>query len=200
MYAAGCACILTVQAYIIIFVYMCMHCTYVFNTMATYMHTYICILNIHVDTYIGTCIYLHDLRSYTVYVCSVYCLLFLGTFTCSITTPKLITNALDISCKLLETLRRISATITCTNCTYFQPITITGDSPIVVSDLIAGQYTIEITIADSTEINDTIVETIIVSDNDKFFNSTVVKTITESNKCTSSPTNGPVCASMYVHM
>ena len=88
--------------------------------------------------------------------------------------------------------------MTCTNCTYFQPITITGDSPIVVSDLITGQYTIEITIADSTEINDTIVEMITVSDNNKSINSTVVKIITESNKCTSSPTNGPDSASTYV--
>ena len=127
-------------------------------------------------------------------------MLFLGTFTCSITTPKLITNALNISCKLLETLRRISATITCTNCKYFQSITITGDSPIVVSDLIAGQYTVEITIADSTEINDTIIEMITVLDNDKSISSTAVKIITESDKCTSSPTNGPVSASMYVDM
>ena len=73
-------------------------------------------------------------------------------------------NTFEISCELLKTLRRISATITCTKC---QPITIKGDSPVIVSDLIAGQYTIEMTIADSTEINDTIVEIITVSDNDK---------------------------------
>ena len=73
-------------------------------------------------------------------------------------------NTFEISCELLKTLRRISATITCTKC---QPITIIGDSPIIVSDLIAGQYTIEMAIADSTEIDDTILEIITVSDNDK---------------------------------
>ena len=128
-----------------------------------------------------------------------YCLLFLGTFICSITSPELIPNTLKISCELLETLRRISTTITCTNCTCFQPITIIGDSPIIVSNLIGGQYTIEMEIADSTEINDTIVEMILVSDNIPI-NSTVVKMITESNKCTSASTKGPTSESMYVHI
>ena len=53
-------------------------------------------------------------------------------------------------------------------------------------------------IADSTEINDTIVEMITVSDNDKPVNSTVIKIITESNKCATLPTNGPTCESTYV--
>ena len=103
-----------------------------------------------------------------------------------------------MSCELLKTLRRISVTVTCTNCMYFQPITIIGDSPIIISSLIAGQYTIEMAIADSTEINDTIVEIITVSDNDKPVNSTVIKTIAESNKCATLPTNGPICESTYV--
>ena len=107
-------------------------------------------------------------------------------------------NTLKMSCELLEMLRRISVTVTCTNCTYFQPITIIGDSPIIVSNLIAGQYTIEMTIADTAEINDTIVEIITVSDNSKSINSTIIKMITESNKCATLPTNGPTCESTYV--
>ena len=103
-------------------------------------------------------------------------------------------NNFEISCELLETLRRISATITCTKC---QPITITGDSPIIVSDLIAGQYTIEMKIADSAEINDTVVEIITVSDKDKSIssivvNSTIVDMITTSTSNVTifvSPTN-----------
>ena len=70
----------------------------------------------------------------------------------------------------------------------------------ILRDTYTGQYTIEITIADSTEINDTIVEMITVLDNDKSINTTAVKIIMESDKCTSSPTNGPVSASMYVDM
>ena len=97
----------------------------------------------------------------------------------------------------MKTLRRISATITCTKC---QPITIIGDSPIIVSNLIAGQYTIEMAIADSTEINDTIVEIIIVSDNDKLVNSTIFKMIEESDICTSAYTNDPISEGMYVHV
>ena len=115
-------------------------------------------------------------------------------------------NTLEISCELLETLRRISATIKCTNCTCFQPIAIIGDSPIIVSNLIAGQYTIEMSIADSTEINDTIVEIISVSDNDKpinstTVNSTIVDMITTSTSTVTtfvSPTNMPVNESTYV--
>ena len=42
-----------------------------------------------------------------------------------------------------------------------------GDSPVVVSDLVAGQYIVEMATADTTEINDAIVETITVSGNDK---------------------------------
>ena len=106
-------------------------------------------------------------------------------------------KTLEISCELLKALRRISATITCTKC---QPITIIGDSPIIVSDLIAGQYTIEMAIADSTEINDTIVEIITVSDNDKFVNSTIFKMIEESDICTSASTNDPISEGMYVHV
>ena len=127
-----------------------------------------------------------------------------GTFKCNITSPKLMANTLEISCELLETLRRISATITCTKC---QPITIIGDSPIIVSNLIAGQYTIEMAIADSTEINDTIVEIITVSDNDKPINSTTVNSIivdmiTSTSTVTVfvSPTNVPVNGSMCVYM
>ena len=113
------------------------------------------------------------------------------------------TNNFEISCELSETLRRISATITCSKC---RPITITGDSPIVVTDLIAGQYTIEITIADSTEINDTIVEMITVPDNNGLIssavvNSTIIDMITTSTSNTFvSPTNMPVNGSTYVYV
>ena len=187
------------------------HILFYIRSCYVYVCTYILIKHLgyilivlHLNIIVVQCMY----ASFMLHVCTyvninymiihrVYCLLFLGTFICSITSPELIANTLIISCELLETLRRISATITCTNCTYFQPITIIGDSPIVVSDLIAGQYTIEMAIADSTEVNDTIAEIISVSDN-KLINSTVVKMITESNKCTSVSTNGPISESMYV--
>ena len=128
------------------------------------------------------------------------------TFKCNITSPKLMANTLEISCELLETLRRISATITCTKC---QPITIIGDSPIIVSNLIAGQYTIEMSIADGTEINDTIVEIITVSDNDKPINSTTVNSTTVNSTIVDmistvtafvSSTNAPVNGSMCVYI
>ena len=110
------------------------------------------------------------------------------------------TSNFEISCELSETLRRISATITCTKC---RPITITGDSPIVVSDLIAGQYIIEMKIADSTEINDTIVEMITVSDNNRLISSAIVNSdmiTTSTSNIFVSPTNMPVNGSTYVYV
>ena len=89
-----------------------------------------------------------------------------------------ITNTIEISCELLEKLRRISVTVTYADCNC-QPITVIGDSPVVVSDLAAGQYIVEMAIGDTTEINDTIVETITVSGNDiPSISSTTVKMIT----------------------
>ena len=125
-----------------------------------------------------------------------------GTFKCSITSTKLMANTFEISCELLKTLRRIRATITCTKC---QPITIIGDSPIIVSNLIAEQYTVEMAIADSIEINDTIVEIISVSDNDKPVNSTIVDILTTSTSTVPmsvTPTNVhvPVNEGAYVYV
>ena len=112
----------------------------------------------------------------------------------------MVANTIKISCELLETLRRISVTLTYTNCTCSQPTTVIGDSPVTISDLVDGQYIVEMAIADATDINDTIVEIITVSDNDIPINSTIVKMITASNKCTSAlfvtPTNGPSGESM----
>ena len=127
--------------------------------------------------------------------------MFSGTIKCNIV--KLLTDTIEISCELLDILRRISVTVTCTNCTCYQPITVIGDSPIVVTNLVAGKYTVEMAVADATNINDTIVEIITVSDNDIPINSTIVKMITASDKCTSAmfvtPTNGPSSESMYVY-
>ena len=96
----------------------------------------------------------------------------------------LIANSIEISCELLKTLRRISVTVTYAHCSCRQPITVIGDSPVVVSDLVTGQYIVEMTIADTTEINDTIVETITVSGNDKpSMSNTIVKMITATDIC-----------------
>ena len=97
----------------------------------------------------------------------------------------LIANTIEISCKLLEKLRRISVTLTYAHCSCHQPITVIGDSPVVVSDLVAGQYIVEMAITDTTGINDTIVETITVSDVDKSYSMTNVKMITPTDTCTS---------------
>ena len=111
----------------------------------------------------------------------------LGVFECNITSPESITNTFEISCELLDTLRRISVAVTYADCNCCQPITVIGDSPVVVSDLVAGQYIVEIGIPDTAEINDTIVETITVSNDDKpSINSTTNdKMITQTDISTS---------------
>ena len=68
----------------------------------------------------------------------------------------------------------------CTNCACYQPITVIGDSPVVVSDLVVGQYIVEMAIADTTE-SDTIVDIITVSNSDIPINNTIVKMITASD-------------------
>ena len=94
-----------------------------------------------------------------------------------------ITNTIEISCELLEELRRITVTVTYADC-HCQPITVIGDSPVVISDLAAGQYIVEMAIADTTEINDTIVETITVSGNNKpSISSATVKMIATTDTC-----------------
>ena len=94
-----------------------------------------------------------------------------------------ITNTTEISCELLEKLRRITVTVTYADCSCYQPITVIGDSPVVVSDLVTGKYIVEMAIADTTEINYTIVETITVSANDKpSISSTTVKMITATTQ------------------
>ena len=110
-----------------------------------------------------------------------------GTFKCNVTSLKMIANTIEVSCELLETLRRISVTVVCIDCysSCPQPITVIGDSPVTVSDLVAGQYTVEMAIADATDINDTITEIITVSGNDISINSTTVQMITASNAYTS---------------
>ena len=97
----------------------------------------------------------------------------------------------------------MSLIITSTNCGCFKPITVVGDSPIAVSDLITGQYTVKMSIANATGVNNTIVEIITVSGNDNPINSTIVKTVTASDICTSAevvtPTNGLSSESMFVY-
>ena len=114
-----------------------------------------------------------------------------------------ITNTIEISCELLEKLRRISVAVTYADCNC-QPITVIGDSPVVISDLVTGQYIVEMAIADTTVINYTIVETITVSATNKpSISSTTVKMITATTQtstmhmaATPANTNEPSSESM----
>ena len=57
-------------------------------------------------------------------------------------------------------------TLMYTSCTSSQPVTIVGDSPLVNSNLIGGDYTIEVAVMGSDNIsdgNDEIVEIVTIS-------------------------------------
>ncbi|XP_065884884.1 uncharacterized protein [Dysidea avara] len=91
----------------------------------------------------------------------------IGTFllkACDITSPS--TGIISVSCQLLGSLEMIQVTLMYTSCTSSQPVTIVGDSPLVISNLIGGDYTIEVAVMDSNNIsdgNDEIVEMVTVS-------------------------------------
>ena len=115
---------------------------------------------------------------------SILSILLSGIFKCSITSLKLKVNTIQISCELLKELRRISVAVTYADCHCCQPITMIGDSPVVVSDLVAGQYIVEMAIADTTE-SDTIGDIITVSYSNIPINNTIARRITAPDICTS---------------
>ena len=72
---------------------------------------------------------------------------------CTITSPY--TNTIEVSCELLETYNRISVTIFSNSCTCSPPVTVIGDNPIIIFNLTAEVYTVEVT---AVSMNDVIIE------------------------------------------
>ena len=74
----------------------------------------------------------------------------------------------------------IQVTLMYTSCTSSQPVTIVGDSPLVISNLIGGDYTIEVAVMDSNNISDG--------------NDEIVEMVTVSSGLPRSPKSNGVCA------
>ena len=70
---------------------------------------------------------------------------------CIITTPS--ANAIEVSCELLETYKRIRVTVFNNGCTCSPPVTVTGDSPITVFNLTAEVYTVEVTVVSNNDVS-----------------------------------------------
>ena len=85
---------------------------------------------------------------------------FTSTFKCNIISPSF--NTIGVSCELLGNLARVNITLICTSCTSNSEYhTTVDDSPIVIPNLPAGNYTVDVTAMDA---NIRTVEVIMVSD------------------------------------
>ena len=87
---------------------------------------------------------------------------------CTITSPS--ANTIRVSCDLLKTFSRIKVIVSSNSCTALPPITITGDNPVIVSNLTIGIYTFEVTAVSSSDLSveiNKIVEMITVLESNK---------------------------------
>ena len=85
-----------------------------------------------------------------------------GTFVCNVSSPSY--NTVEVSCKLLGNLARVNVTLNCTSrIGGLEYYTVVDDSPIVMPNIPAGNYTVDTTAA--VDINFRTVEMIAVADN-----------------------------------
>ena len=107
---------------------------------------------------------------------------FAGAFVCNISSPS--SNTIEVTCRLFGNLTRVNVILTCTSCTDGPTkYSLLDDSPVVIPDLPAGNYTAEIKAVD-TDIELRTVKMVTVSDN-------VITTTTNTptNDATDTPTN-----------
>ena len=74
--------------------------------------------------------------------------MFVALQSCTITSPS--ANTIRVSCEFVES---INVTISSNSCTCSQPITMLDSSPISVSDLAIGVYTVEVIAVNSSDMN-----------------------------------------------
>ena len=83
-----------------------------------------------------------------------------GAFKCNISSSSI--NTIEVSCELLGNLTRVNVTLKCTSCTSSSEYhTTVNNRSIVISNLPAGNYTVNVTAVD---VNIRTVEVIMVSD------------------------------------
>ena len=93
-------------------------------------------------------------------ITSDYVLISTGAFVCNISSPSF--NTVEVSCELLGNLARVNVSLNCTTCNGSEPFTLSDVSPIVIPNLPARNYTVDVFAVD---INLGITEMIAVSDN-----------------------------------
>ena len=102
---------------------------------------------------------------------------------CNITSPY--ANTIEVSCELLEAYNRIRVTISSNSCTCSPPVTVIGDNPIIVFNLTAEVYTVEVT---AVSMNNVIIE-----------NKRITKMIMVSNKSSPSVESGTHLHKLLLH-
>ena len=62
-------------------------------------------------------------------------------------------NAIEVQCQFLGELVRVNITLKCTSCTSsFKSYTVITDGPVIIPNLPAGNYTVDVIVADSNYI------------------------------------------------
>ena len=79
----------------------------------------------------------------------------IGAFVCNIISPSF--GIIEVSCELLGKLVRVGVILNCTSCTGKHTFSVTDDNPIVIPNLPAGNYTVDIIAVD---INNDIIRTV----------------------------------------
>ena len=91
-------------------------------------------------------------------------MLYIDGLVCSVNSPFF--NAVGVSCQLLGESAKVNVTLNCTSCTNsFKPHAVITDGPIIIPNLPAGTYTVDVIIVDSNYINITTTEMVMVSNN-----------------------------------
>ena len=85
-------------------------------------------------------------------------------FVCAITSPSF--NTIGVSCELLGNLVRVTVILNCTSCIGSdESYTILGDSPVVIPNLPAGNYSVDVIAVDISNVIIRTMKVIIMSDN-----------------------------------
>ena len=139
------------------------------------------------------------------YALSFIYILHVGSFVCNIISPSF--NTIGVSCELLGNLARVNVTLICNSCTSSSEYhTTVNDSPFIIPNLPAGNYTVYVT---AVGVNFKTVEVIMVSDDVTATTTNTLSTITTATTTntlstittattTNTPTNESItCKNMH---
>ena len=114
-------------------------------------------------------------------------------FVCNISSPS--SNTIEVTCKLFGEMARVNVILTCIDCTDSSTrYSILDDSPVIIPELPAGNYTAEIMTVDM-DIVLRAVKMVAISDN-----VVTATTNTPTNDVTDTTTNAPSTESITTYL